>query len=229
MGQQVLEAEIRTGGGKNASRRLRRAGQVPGVVYGADKEAIPLALNIRQSGALLRSREHRNDIFSLQVQGGESTPVMIVEPQFDPVRGTLLHVDLKRIAMHKKVRVLVSVVPVGEPEGVKIQGGALELGMREVEVECLPSEIPPHLSVPVESLKIGGFVRVADLQQQLGDRIRLLSDPHAMLCHVVTVRAEEPKPAEAVVESAAEPELIRRGKAGEEKEKGSAESREEKE
>ena len=224
MEQPVIEAEARTANGKNIARRLRRAGRVPGVLYGSGKESIPVTLDPRQLGAVLRSPEGHNVIFLLRVKDGESTPAMIVEPQFEPVKGTVLHVDLKRIAMDKKLRVSVAVVPVGEAQGVKTEGGILELVMREVEVECLPADIPQRLPVPVEALRIGDSIRVEDLQKQIGEAIRLLSDPQAVLCHVVALKVEEAKPAEAVAEVPAEPEVIKKGKAAEEEEE-SEESR----
>ena len=151
----------------------------------------------------------------MQVQGGESTPAMIVESQREPVRETVLHMDLKRIAMDRKLRVSVAVVLTGEPQGVKQQAGVLELVMREVEVECFPVDIPARVTIDVEPLMLGQSVRIQDVQERLGDRVRLLQDAHSVVCHVVTPKAvEEEKPAvEAVAEAPAEPEVIKKGKA----------------
>lgn len=220
MEQQVVEAEVRTERGKNAARRLRRAGKVPAVLYGAGKETIALTLHPKEIGGLLRA-QGRTRIFQLQTKPGESTPVMLADPQYDPVRSTLLHVDLHRIAMDRKLRVAVPVVVAGEAAGVKQQGGILEVVVREIEVECFPADIPAQLPVDVQTLMIGESIRISDLQGLLGDRVRVLRDPQAVICHVVAPKLEVEKPAEAVAEAPAEPEVIKKGKAaaGEEEEK----------
>ena len=226
MEQKIIEAEKRTGTGKNASRRMRRAGRVPGTLYGAGGEALSLTLNPKQLLAMLRSEAGQNTIFNLNVQGGERSPAMIVESQFEPVQGQLLHVDLKRIAMGEKLKVFVPLVPVGDAKGVKMQGGTLEFVLREVEVECLPADITEHFSVAVQELAIGEYIRVADLQKGVGEKIQLLSDPNGVVCHVVAPKVEEAvAAAEEAVEVPAEPELIKKGKAAEEGEE-ETESRE---
>lgn len=219
MERQVIEAELRSETRKGAMRRLRKTGHVPAVLYGAGKETLPLALDLKRFRGLLRAAG-QNVIFELQVRGGESTPAMIVESQREPVRETLLHLDLKRIAMDRKLRVSVPVVLTGEPQGVKQQGGVLELVLREVEVECFPADIPARLSLDVEPLTLGQSLRIQELQERLGDRVRLLQDAHAVVCHVVTPKAvEEVKPAaEVVAEAPAEPEVIKKGKAATEEE-----------
>ena len=214
MERQVIEAEPRSETGKNEMRRLRKAGRIPAVLYGAGKETFPLSLNPRQLREFF-SAEGQNAIFELQVRGGESTPAMIVESQREPVREILLHIDLKRIAMDRKLRVSVPVVMTGEAQGVKQQGGYLEQVLREVEVECLPADIPGRLSIDVEPLMLGQSIRIQDLQERLGDRVRLLQEAHSVVCHVVSPKAvEEEKPAvEAAAEAPAEPEVIKKGKA----------------
>ena len=230
MERQVIAAEPRSETGKNEMRRMRKAGRVPAVLYGAGKESLPLSLNRRQLRGLLNA-EGQNVIFELQVQGGESTPAMIVESQREPVREILLHLDLKRIAMDRKLRVSVLVVMTGEPQGVKQQGGMLEQVLREVEVECLPADIPARLSIDVEPLMLGQSIRIQDLQERLGEKVRLLQDGHAVVCHVVTPKAVEEKPAEVVAEAPAEPEVIKKGKVAEEGEEAAegGEKREKKE
>lgn len=143
---------------------------------------------------------------------------MIAETQWEPVRGTVRHVDFKRVLMDKKIRVPVSIVPVGEAQGIKEQGGLFEVVLREVEVECLPADLPEHITVDVSSLLIGQHVRVGDIQKQIGDRVRILRDPQAVVCHVVAPKVvEEAKPAEAAAaEAPAEPEVIKKGKTTEE-------------
>ena len=142
---------------------------------------------------------------------------MIVDTQFEPVRGHLLHADLKRIAMDKKLKVSVHVVLTGESPGVKLQGGILEVVLREVEVECLPTDIPEQLQIGIETLEMGHYIRVADLQKTTEGKIQILSDPDGVICHVVAPKAEEVKPEEEeAAEAAEEPELIKKGKAAEE-------------
>ena len=216
MERQVIEAERRTETGKNAMNRLRAAGRVPAVLYGAGKESLPVSLNPRHLRALLRV-EGQNEIFELRVQDGESTPAMIVETQRDPVRETLLHLDLHRIAMDRKLRVSVPVGLTGEPAGVKLQGGVLELVLREVEVECFPADIPARVTLDVSSLMLNQSIRLQDLQQQLGEKVALLQDLHSVICHVVAIKIVEEKPAEeAAAAATAEPEVIKKGKALEE-------------
>ena len=217
MAQKIVEAELRTDTGKNVARRIRQAGRVPGILYGDMREAFSLTLNPKQLSAVLRSESGQNTIFNLQVSGGETTPVMIVDTQFEPVRGHLLHADLKRIAMDKKLKVSVHVVLTGESPGVKLQGGILEVVLREVEVECLPTDIPEQLQIGIETLEMGHYIRVADLQKTTEGKIQILSDPDGVICHVVAPKAEEVKPEEEeAAESAEEPELIKKGKAAEE-------------
>lgn len=217
MAQKIVEAELRTDTGKNVARRIRQAGRVPGILYGDMREAFSLTLNPKQLSAVLRSESGQNTIFNLQVSGGETTPVMIVDTQFEPVRGHLLHTDLKRIAMDKKLKVSVHVVLTGESPGVKLQGGILEVVLREVEVECLPTDIPEQLQIGIETLEMGHYIRVADLQKTTEGKIQILSDPDGVICHVVAPKAEEVKPEEEeAAEAAEEPELIKKGKAAEE-------------
>ena len=218
MQQTVIEAETRAERGKNQARRTRRGGRVPGVLYGVGQEAVPLRLNPKEILSVLRSQTGRNSVFQVHVQEGERSPAMIVDTQFDPVKGSLLHVDLKRIAMTQKLRVSVPLVPMGEAKRFKAEGGVLEFVLREVEIECFPADIPDKFEIGIDELNIGDHVRIADLQTGVGEKIKVLSDPDAVICHIITIRAEEPKPAveEAVAEGTAEPEVIKKGKAAEE-------------
>ncbi len=212
-----IEGEVRTDRGKNAARRVRMAGRVPGVLYGAGAENMALTLDPKQLIAALHSQAGHNTIFDLNLKGGESSPAMIVESQVEPVKGRLLHVDLKRIAMDKRLRVSVPIITTGEAKGVKTQGGILEVVTREVEVECLPADIPDQIAVAVDELLLGEPVRLADLQKIVGDKVVLLGDHHAVICHVVSPKAEEVAPAaEVAAEAPAEPEVIKKGKAVEE-------------
>lgn len=209
-----LQAEIRDAAGKGPARRLRRTGKVPGVLYGARKEALPVAVDPKQLAAILRSDSGQNTIFELRMDG-EKTAAMIVDWQREPVRGALIHVDLKRIAMDQRLRVRVPVQSQGEPTGVKLQGGILELVTREIELECLPGDIPEHITVDVSELSMGQNLRVGDLQ--LAPGLKVLTESDRVVAHIVAVKEEEVAPAAAAVEGAeaapAEPEIIKKGKA----------------
>ena len=215
----TVTAEVRTSRGKNEARRTRRAGQIPAIVYGAYQDPISIAVNPREILRIVHSSTGYNTIFTLAIEGGESTPVMVVDQQVDPLKGTLLHADLKRIDLSKRIRVTVPVHTTGEAAGVKVQGGLLEVVSRAIEIECLPDEIPESFSVSVSELMIGQSKRASDVG--LSGSMKLVSSPDAVIAHVVSLRAEEAAPAaEAAVPAAgtttAEPEVIKKGKKEEE-------------
>src|SRR5579875_3050480 len=214
----VVEAAPREERGKNASRRVRRSGQVPAILYGGKDEPIAMSVNARQVTRILRSESGHNTIFTVQISGHKDQRAMVKDWQVDPVSGNLLHVDLLRIAMDVRMRVNVPVHTFGEPEGVKLQGGIFEMVTREVEVECLPGDIPEEFKVDVSGLTIGKQLRAADLPFDPA-KIKLITDPERVLAHVVTLKKEEEPAAEAAVaaETApAEPEVIKKGKKEEE-------------
>jgi large subunit ribosomal protein L25 len=210
---EVVEAQPRPaeGRGKNEARRLRRGGRVPAVVYGARKDSVAVSLDPKQVARILHSESGHNTIFDLQV-GSERTKAMIVDWQLEPVKGWLLHVDLKRIAMDERIKVKVPIQLKGEAAGVKTQGGVLEQLLREVEIECLPGDIPGHIEVDVTELVFGKVVRVTDLPRS--EKVKFLTDANYPVAHVISIKEEEvAAPAEAGVEAApAEPEVIKKGK-----------------
>src|SRR6266851_9119648 len=217
----TVTAEVRTTRGKNEARRLRVRGFIPAVLYGAYKDSVSIGLSPKELVQILNSKTGHNTIFNLAIQGGENTPVMVVDSQRDPVKGNLLHADLKRIDLEKRIRVSVPVVTEGEAAGIKLQGGLLEIISREIEIECTPDEIPEHFVVDVSSLMIGQSVRAGSIP--MTGSMRLISGPEAVIAHVVAMRAEEVAPAAAVevapaAEGAAgaEPEVIKKGKKEEE-------------
>jgi large subunit ribosomal protein L25 len=213
MDQITVEARPRDDRGKNAARRMRRQGQVPGVLYGGEGKSITLAVNAKQLAAIMRSESGHNTIFKVKLPTGNQ-PAMLKDWQVDPLLGSLLHVDLLRVAMDVRMHVMVPVHTFGEPQGVKLQGGIFEMVTREVEVECLPSDIPGEIRVDISELMIGKQLRVGDLPIDAA-KIKLVSDPQRVVAHVVALRAEEEKPAEAVAAEAAapaEPEVIKKGK-----------------
>ncbi len=209
----VLEAQARTPGTKNDARRVRKAGKVPGVVYGAGKNSLPVALDPKQVSKILHSRTGHNTIFDLTM-AGENTKAMIVDWQYEPIKGSLLHIDVKRIAMDQLLRVEVPIVLKGESAGVKQQGGILEQMLREVEIECLPGDIPSSIEADVSELVFGKVLRVGDLPQS--DKIKYITDADQPVVHITTVKEEEVAAPEAVAAEAgavaAEPEVIKKGK-----------------
>jgi len=208
-----VEAKPRQGGGKNDARRLRQTGMIPAVVYGAGQESLAIAVDPKQMKRILHSESGHNSIFDLSLDG-QSAKVMIVDWQYEPIKGALLHVDLKRIAMDKVLRVSVPILLKGEAPGVKQQGGILEQILREVEIECLPADIPSHIDADVSQLMFGQVIRVSDLPQ--GGKVKFLTDAGQSVAHVVAVKeVVEAAPAEAAAEGAAapaEPEVIKKGK-----------------
>jgi large subunit ribosomal protein L25 len=223
-----VEAEPREDFGKNAARRLRHAGRIPAVVYGGGGPAIPIAVDPRKITEILHSESGHNAIFTLDIRGKAPARVMLREWQVDPTHGDLLHVDMVRVARDTRLRLKVPIHITGEAQGVKVQGGIFEFVLREVEVECLPDDIPDHFTVDVTELMIGRNLRVEHLP--VGERVKVLTDPARVVAHVVALKAEEEKPAAEVVEVVpAEPEVIRKGKAEEEAEAEAGEGKKEKE
>jgi large subunit ribosomal protein L25 len=222
MAQIIVEGAPRETRGKNEARRLRVSGKVPATLYGGRGEALSLAVNTKQVTAILRSESGHNTLFQVDL-GGEHEPAIVKDWQVDPVSGNLLHVDLLRIAMDVRMKVKVPVHTFGEPSGVKVQGGVYEVVTREVEVECLPADIPTEFKVDVSGLVLNQSLRAGELPLDT-KKLKLLTDPQTVLSHVVTLRAEEEKPVEAAVAVApAEPEVIKKGKKeveGEEGEEG---------
>jgi large subunit ribosomal protein L25 len=213
----TITAESRDSRGKNEARRLRAKGSMPAVVYGGATGALPVAVSPKELSRILNSKTGHNTIFNLNVSGNEDTPVMIVDWQYDPIKNSLLHVDLKRIDLNQRIVVNVPVITQGEPKGVKVQGGLHEIVTRELQIECLPQEIPEHFIVDVSELMIGQSVRAVDIPMSAS--MKLLSSPDTLISHVVALKAEEEPAAVAAVETAApaaEPEVIKKGKKEEE-------------
>jgi len=217
----VLEAQPRTPGTKNDARRVRGAGKIPAIVYGAGKDSLSITVDPRVVTRILNSETGHNTIFDLALNG-ETTKAMIVDWQYEPIKGRLLHIDLKRIALDKVLKVSVPIELMGEPEGVKTQGGILEQMLREVEIECLPADIPSHIEVEVSHLTFGKVLRVSDLPKS--DKLKFLTDANQPVAHVTSVKEEVAVTPEAAAEAAAaapaEPEVIKKGKQEAEGEEG---------
>jgi large subunit ribosomal protein L25 len=198
---------------KNAARRVRVSGKIPAVVYGAGKESVAVTVDPRVITKILHSESGHNTIFDLDVTGGALVKAMIVDWQHEPIKGALLHIDLKRIAMDKMMRVSVPIQLVGVPVGVKNQGGIIEHVLREVEIECLPSDIPSHLDVDVSDLELNAAIHVSDLPHS--GSIKFLDDENLTVAHVTAVREEAAAETADVAATTAEPEVAKKGKGDE--------------
>ena len=217
----VVAGAPRAERGKNEARRLRQTGKVPAVLYGGKGGPITLAVNAKQVGAILRSESGHNTLFQVDL-GGKAEPAILKDWLVDPLTGKLLHVDLMRVAMDVRMKVKVPVHTFGEPTGVKVQGGVFEVVTREVEIECLPTDIPTEFKLDVTELMLGKQLRVSDLTVDMG-KVKMLTEPERVIAHVVALKVEEEKPAEAVaaeVAAPAEPEVIKKGKKEVEGEEG---------
>jgi large subunit ribosomal protein L25 len=218
----ILEATSRDTSGKNEARRTRRHGMVPGVLYGGDRgRATPIAVDPRALLRILHSESGQNTLISLKLTGSADTRVLVKDFQLDPITHELLHADFYRVAMDKVLQVTIPVTVRGEPKGVKQQGGVLEFIRREIEIECLPADIPEHIEIDVSELMLHQGIRVRELP--IDPKWKPLTEGDAMLLHVIMPKAEEaPAPAEAAAAATAtpaEPEVIKKGKKEEEEEK----------
>ncbi len=210
---EVVAATAREGKfNKNAARRVRVQGKIPAVVYGAKEPAQAIELDPKQRLRILHSESGHNSIFDLEIAGTSvKTKVMIVDWQYEPIKDRLIHIDLKRIAMDKVMKVQVPVVLDGIPVGVKMGGGILDQVLREVEIECLPSDIPSHINVDVTKLGFGDVLRVSDLPH--AGKLKFLDDENATIAHVVSIKAEVEPTADVVAAATpAEPEVVKKGK-----------------
>jgi large subunit ribosomal protein L25 len=203
----VVTAEVRASRGKNEARRMRVSGLIPGVVYGAFKDPVSIAVNPKFISQILRSSTGHNTIFNLEVAGGETTPVMVVDEQYDPVKSNLLHVDLKRIDLEKRIRVAVPIKVTGEAKGIKLQGGLMEIITRSVEIDVLPNDIPQVFVVDVTNLMVGQNVRANEIV--MPGSAKLVGQLDAVIAHVVGLKAEA---AAEPVAGVAEPEVAKKGK-----------------
>lgn len=213
----TLEAVKRDGRGKNEANRLRASGRIPAVVYGSRKEGrapegVPVAVDPKAVLRILHSDSGANTLINLKVDGSEAR-VMVKEYQLDPITHQLLHADFYQLAMDKAITVTIPVVLKGEPRGVKLQGGLLDFVTRDIEVQCLPTDIPEHIDLDVTEMMLNQSIRVRDLPQD--PKWKAVTDGDTMLVHIVMPKAEES--AQAATEAApaaagSEPEVIKKGK-----------------
>jgi len=191
----VVTAEPRSSRGKNEARRTRVAGKIPAIVYGAFKDPQAVSVSPKEILRIIRGKGGHNAIFNLDITGIENTPVIVADEQYEPVRGTLMHVDLKRIDLARKLRVSIPVHTTGDAKGIKQQGGVLDVVTRSIEIECIPDDIPLSFDVDVTELMIGNAIRVSDLKVK--DGIRVLTAGEAVIAHVVGIKEEAAPAADA--------------------------------
>ena len=210
---------------KNAARRVRVAGKIPAVLYGSGHTAVAIEVDPKQISRILFSESGHNTIFDVEVAGQSSAKAMIVDWQREPIKDKLIHIDLKRIALDKALRVKVRVKLLGIPVGVRAAGGILDQVLREVEIECLPGDIPSHIDVDVSELTFGKVLRVSDLPHN--EKLKFLTEANQPVAHVTSVKEEDVATPEAVAAEAgatpAEPEVIKKGKTETEEEGEAAE------
>jgi len=204
-----VRAELRAGRGKNDARRLRARGLVPLTVYGGEGEAVAAAAPLAELAALLRSGAGHNAIFTLDVDGVGPAEVMFHDRQIDPIRGRLVHADLRRLVRGQEIEVTVPLHLEGEPEGTKDEGGILEQVLREVEIRCRPRAIPDIIHADVSGLKVHDVLHVSDLRVDEG--ITILTPPETVIATVAVVREEQVEP-RTPEEEVSEPEVITKGK-----------------
>ena len=179
----VLQASAREKVGKGPARQLRASGHIPVTLYGGGKDPVSVGINARELGAILRSESGRNSIFTLDIGGADSMPVMIKQLDLNPVTGRVMHADFVRIDLTETTRVTVRVNLVGEPEGVRVGGGNLEAHAHAIDVECLPRDIPESLDIDVAGMGIGEHLRAGDVP--LPEGVTLLSDPDLLIASLV--------------------------------------------
>jgi large subunit ribosomal protein L25 len=223
-----LNVEKRSAAGKGAARRSRVEGRIPGVVYGAGKANVPISVEHKALSDAFRAGAGENAIFLLKLAGSDqSRHAMIRELQRHPVSRKPVHIDFVRVLMDVKITVNVPIEVVGIASGVKNEGGILDLVTREIEIECLPANIPAHIAVDVTHLAIGDAIRVSELPAIEG--VTIVDNPEKVVAHVAhPTREEEPVAAEATGAEATEPEVLKKGKAAAEGEEGAEEGKPEK-
>lgn len=205
---EAVKATVRTGKfNKNGARRVRVSGLIPAVLYGAGQESVAITVDPKTILRILHSESGHNTIFDMDVAEAPATKAMIVDWQYEPIKGKLLHIDLKRIAMDKAMRVSVPVFLTGTAAGVKLQGGVLDQVLREVQIECLPGDIPASLEVDISGLELNGAIHIKDLPHS--GSIKFLEDENATVAHVTNIKEDAALEAAAAAPAAAEPEVTK--------------------
>ncbi|MFZ6017794.1 MAG: 50S ribosomal protein L25/general stress protein Ctc [Nitrospirota bacterium] len=210
----TINAEKRENVGKGAARALRRENMIPAILYKGGG-ALPIKLSKKELVHLINTTAGEQVIVNLQFADGESRLALMKDYQLDPIKGELLHTDFFEVSLTEKVRVTVHITTVGEPIGVKREGGILQYVLREIEIECLPDRIPRRIEIDISKLETGQSLHVSDLKLEEG--IKVLTSPDEVIVNVIAPVAEEAAPAEvSTAPEAVEPEVIKKGKKEEE-------------
>ena len=219
MEQQLeFEVTVRNSRGKNEARRLRRQGKVPAILYGLGADPVAISMDTKEMTRILKSPSGHNQILNIKVDGMETAAAMAADWQVDPLHGHLLHVDMKRVDLAKKVTVRVPIATQGTPIGVKDEGGLEDIISREIEIECMPLEVPASIDIDVTALGVGDAIRVRDLPES--DKFKYVTPPERVVVHVIAPKVEVEEEEEAAEEgeeaaAAAEPEVTEKGKTAE--------------
>lgn len=206
----TVDATLRAERGKNVNRRLRLEDRIPAVVYGTGKDSVPVTVSPKAINKILLAGSGHNTIFNLSVAGGEMEPVLVTAWQYHPLKGTLLHVDLLRIDLTKRIKVRVPVHTTGDAKGVKQQGGLFENVNRDIEIECLPDDIPASFTVDVTEMMLGMNLKAQDIP--LTGSMKLITAPEKVIAHVIAARGGAAEEAEGEAAAKAEPEVAKKGK-----------------
>jgi large subunit ribosomal protein L25 len=210
MSEMTIQVERRERTGKGGSRESRRKGMIPGVVYGAGKDSVPIQLDRKSFIEMMKKADSENPIFLLKLSdSGQERHAILRELQRDPVSRMVIHLDFQRIEMNQKVHVTVPVELTGTAVGVKTEGGLLEFITRELKIECLPGDIPNHIEVDITNLHVGQHIEAGAIELPKG--VSLFDDQEKVIVTLGHVRTEEG----AAAGDRAEPEVIKRGKADE--------------
>lgn len=212
-----MKALVREEKGKGACKHMRREGQIPAVVYKGGKEGISVQVDGKELWHALHTEAGENAIITMNISGGEKDikkTVIVQETQTDPITDKFLHIDFHEISLKEKLKVNVPVTLKGEAIGVKEEEGVLAQAMWEIEVECLPTEIPEHINVKVDDLRIGDAIHIKDIVAPQG--VVILDDPDQVVASVHVPQAEEEVVEEGAEEGEGEPEVIKKGKGEEE-------------
>lgn len=214
----TIKAEKRDVFGKNAARRLRKEGRIPVILYGAETDNVPLVMKKKDIFRILKLESGENTIFKVSFDS-ETKNAMIKEIQRDPVSDEILHTDLIQIALDKEIQVSIPLLFQGEAVGVKAEGGFVDVITREVEVECLPRDIPENIAVDISELHLNQSLKMEDILPPAG--VKVLTDLNTMIVHIEAPSVEEvvvEEEEEEIIGEEEEPEVIKKEKAEEEKE-----------
>jgi large subunit ribosomal protein L25 len=206
----IIKAARREGRGKNDARRVRAAGRVPLTIYGGEGDSVSASASLAELAAILRTESGHNTIFTLDIDGEGGHDVMFLDRQIDPVRGRLVHADLRRLVRGQKIEVAVPLHLTGEPIGVTEGGGVLEQMVREIQIRVRPRDIPDAINLDVSNLGVHDVLHVSDLQVE--ENIEILNEPDTVLATVGIVAEEPVEAPELTEDEGAEPEVIGKGK-----------------